>query len=82
MSNSILKEGSTSRNVGNNLVQLSENGSGRATAYADYNKIITLEDKTHVAWLDSISEGFRVRIRTLDRNTNPVVSDIYGWRGI
>ena len=70
MSSSILKEGATHSNMDNNLVLLSENGSGRATAYADCNKIITLQDKTHVAWLDSISKGFRVRTRTLDRNTN------------
>ena len=47
---------------------LSETGCGRATAYAETNKIVTWHDKTHVAWLDSVAEGFRVRVRTLDRN--------------
>lgn len=47
--------------------QLSSNGCGRATGYAEANKIVSRDDKTHVAWLDSVSEGFRVRIRTLDR---------------
>ncbi len=50
-------------------VLLSENGCGRATAYAEANKIVTVGDRTHVAWLDSTSEGFRARIRTLDRRT-------------
>ena len=70
MSNSILQEASAHNNVDKNVVLLSEHGCGRATAYADANKIITLQDKTHVAWLDSIAEGFRVRTRTLDRKTN------------
>jgi hypothetical protein len=48
---------------------LSEQGCGRATGYAEANKIVTVGDKTHVAWLDSPPEGFRVRIRTLDRRT-------------
>ena len=70
MSNSVLDETSALSNGDRNLVLLSENGCGRATAYPDCNKIITLEDKTHVAWLDSIAEGFRVRTRTLDREVN------------
>jgi hypothetical protein len=35
---------------------LSEHGSTRATRYATANKIVTLADKTHVAWLDSVSQ--------------------------
>ncbi|MCP4638799.1 MAG: hypothetical protein GY851_00125, partial [bacterium] len=35
---------------------LSEHGSTRATRYATANKIVTLDGKTHVAWLDSISQ--------------------------
>ncbi len=46
---------------------LSSHGCGRATGYAEANKIVTVGDKTHVAWLDSVKEGFRVRVRTLDR---------------
>jgi hypothetical protein len=34
---------------------LSEQGSTRSTRYASTNKIVTIEGKTHVAWLDSIS---------------------------
>lgn len=34
---------------------LSEKGSSRATAYAASNKLVTLGELTHVAWLDSIS---------------------------
>ncbi len=45
---------------------LSTAGCGRATGYAEANKIVTWGDKTHAAWLDSESDGFRVRIRTLD----------------
>ncbi len=48
---------------------LSEHGCGRATAYAETNKIVTLGDKTHVAWLDSQDKTFLVRFRTLDRKT-------------
>jgi len=49
--------------------QLSAEGCGRATGYAEANKIVTWRDKTHVAYLDSPPEGFRVRIRTLDHHT-------------
>lgn len=45
---------------------LSTSGSGRATAYLESTKIIRHEGKTHVAWLDSSDDGFRVRIRTRD----------------
>lgn len=49
---------------------LSRNGCGRATGYAETNKIITHRDKTHVAWLDSEEgHGFLVRARTLDRKS-------------
>jgi len=34
---------------------LSEHGSTRAARYASTNKIVTLAGKTHVAWLDSVS---------------------------
>lgn len=49
--------------------RLSQHGSGRATAYAEANKIVTVGEKTHVTWLDSVKDGFRVRIRTLDRRS-------------
>jgi hypothetical protein len=49
---------------------LSEQGCGRATGYAEANKIVTHGDRTHVAWLDSPEEGFRVRVRTLNRKTD------------
>ena len=49
---------------------LSRRGSGRASAYAEANKIVTFQHKTHVAWLDSVTDGFCVRIRTLDRQSN------------
>ena len=48
---------------------LSTTGCGRATGYAETNKIVTMGDKTHVAWCDSVADGFRVRVRTLDRST-------------
>ena len=41
---------------------LSRHGSGRASAYAEANKIVTFQHKTHVAWLDSVTDGFCVRI--------------------
>ena len=48
---------------------LSAHGCGRSTAYPQENKIVTLDDAVHVAWLDSAAEGFRVRVRTLDRGS-------------
>jgi hypothetical protein len=45
---------------------LSATGSGRATAYIESPKIITFRGKTHVTWLDTPPEGFRIKIRTLD----------------
>lgn len=45
---------------------LSTNGSGRATGYAEANKIVSFQGKTHVAWLDSNRNGFEVKIRTCD----------------
>jgi len=50
-------------------VVLSSEGSGRATAYIESPKIISFEGKTHVAWLDTPAEGFRIRIKTLDHAT-------------
>jgi hypothetical protein len=48
---------------------LSSAGCGRATGYAEASKIVTLGDRTHVAWLDADVGGFHVRIRTLYRST-------------
>ena len=48
---------------------LSSEGSGRATAYLESPKIISYQGKTHVAWLDTPKEGFRIRIRTLDQKS-------------
>lgn len=44
-------------------------GSGRATANLESPKIVSFEGKTHVAWLDSPKEGFRIRIRTMDQSS-------------
>jgi hypothetical protein len=46
---------------------LSEQGCGRATAYSEFNKIVTVGQRTHVSWLDSVGGRFMVRIRTFDR---------------
>ncbi len=51
------------------LTLLSENGCGRATGYAESNKIVRIDNKTHVAWLDSEKENFWVRIKTYNHNT-------------
>lgn len=48
---------------------LSSEGSGRATAYIESGKIITFQGRTHVTWLDTPPEGFRIRIRTLVHET-------------
>jgi hypothetical protein len=45
---------------------LSATGSGRATAYLESGKIVTFRGRTHVTWLDTPPEGFRIKIRTLD----------------
>lgn len=44
----------------------STEGSGRATAYIESPKIVTVDGRTHFTWLDTPPEGFRVRIRTLE----------------
>ncbi|MFO7907537.1 MAG: BNR-4 repeat-containing protein [Pirellulaceae bacterium] len=49
--------------------RLSAQGCGRATGYAEANKIVTRGQRTHVAWLDSPPDGFRVRVRTLDHGS-------------
>jgi len=43
---------------------LSNRGSTRATRYSGTNKIVTRDGKTHIAWLDSISDTM---IATYDR---------------
>lgn len=48
---------------------LSASGSGRATAYLESGKIITFRGRTHVAWLDTPPEGFRIKVRTLEHAT-------------
>jgi hypothetical protein len=52
---------------------LSNRGSTRATRYAGTNKIVTRDSKTHITWLDSISDTM---ISTYDRTkgswTHPV----------
>lgn len=49
---------------------LSTSGCGRATGYAETNKIITQDGHTHVSWLDSEPDkGFQVRIRSLNHET-------------
>lgn len=45
---------------------LSSFGSGRASGYAEANKILTLHGKTHVTWLNSKENTFQVMIRTFD----------------
>ena len=49
------------------LKAISNQGCGRATGYAEANKMVTLGEKTHVTWLDSDPEGFWVRIKTFNR---------------
>ena len=45
---------------------LSRRGCGRATGYAETNKIVSRDGRRHVAWLDSEGEEFLVRVRSLD----------------
>jgi len=47
------------------MVKLSQNGSTRATRYSQSNKIVTLDGKTHVAWLDA---GSKTMIKTYNSN--------------
>ncbi|MBT5901467.1 MAG: hypothetical protein HOH58_05095 [Opitutaceae bacterium] len=55
---------------------LSNEGSGRATAYVESPKIISFDGKTHAAWLDTPpAGGFSVRIRTRDNATGE-------WSGV
>jgi len=55
---------------------LSGDGSGRATAYAEANKIISWGDMTHVSWLDCTTSGFEVKMRSFNR-INGQWSSIY-----
>jgi len=48
---------------------LSDTGCSAATAHPAANKIVTIEGKTHVGWIDSDEAGFQVRVRSLDRAT-------------
>jgi len=48
---------------------LSTTGCSAATAHPAANKIVTVDGKTHVGWIDSDDERFQVRVRTLDRAT-------------
>ena len=48
---------------------VSEAGCGRATAYSEFNKIVSIGVRTHVSWLDSEGGKFLVRIQTLDRKS-------------
>lgn len=63
-----LADGSASPDGGEPFL-LSSAGCGRATGYAESNKIVTLDGRTHVAWLDSESGKFLVKTRTLDRRS-------------
>lgn len=45
---------------------LSARGCGRATGYAEANKIVSAGGRRHVAWLDSEGARFVVRARTFD----------------
>ena len=47
------------------MVKLSQNGSTRATRYTQSNKIVTLDGKTYMAWLDA---GSKTMIKTYDSN--------------
>lgn len=48
---------------------LSSEGSERATAYNDSNKIVHFADKLHVTWLDDIQGQSYVKVRTFDKNS-------------
>ena len=43
---------------------LSEDGCGRATAYSEFNKIVSVGGETHVSWLDSKDDKFLVTTTT------------------
>jgi len=64
-----LKAGAPAEQAAARGFLLSAEGCGRASGYAEANKIVTWRGRTHAAWLDSPPEGFRVRIRSLDRRT-------------
>ncbi len=48
---------------------ISHVGCGRATGYAEANKIVSWNGKTHFSWLDSDKGRFIVRIRTYDHTS-------------
>ena len=61
-----LSEAQGAREAGRVLI--SNIGSERATQ-GNGNKIVTVGDKTHIVWQDSIEEGYFARVRTLNRKT-------------
>ena len=59
-----LPESENVRKTGRTLI--SNIGSERATQ-GNGNKIVTVGNKTHIVWLDSVDEGYFARVRTQDR---------------
>jgi hypothetical protein len=55
-------------NIAENKI-LSTRGSGRATHYLGATKIIRVENKTHVCWLDSFDNKFLIQIRSFNHTT-------------
>jgi len=60
-------------------VTLSANGSTRASLYAMSNKILTLGGKTHIAWLDSLSDTM---VATYDHATGEVTEPMCVGTGV
>jgi len=60
-------------------VTVSERGSTRGTAYAAANKIVTIDGRTHVSWLDS---GSITMIQTFDASGEALTEPVEVGRGL
>ena len=58
---------------------LSQNGSTRATLYAMSNKIVTIGDKTHIAWLDWLAD---TKVVTYDHATGEISEPVLVGSGV
>ncbi len=61
------------------IVTLSANGSTRASLYSMSNKILTLGDRTHIAWLDALADTMVV---TYDHATGEITEPMCVGTGV
>ncbi|MCB0668588.1 MAG: BNR-4 repeat-containing protein [Saprospiraceae bacterium] len=68
--------GLTSAKFDGDSIVLSQNGCGRATGYAEANKIISAAGKTFFSWLESEDGKFAVFVRSFDHKSQKLSKSI------